>query len=70
MVSRASAPATPERAPDACAHHWRIDTPAGETSQGVCKLCGATRAFANYTSGRTMARPTRAPAPAARANSA
>src|SRR3972149_596090 len=32
-----------------CAHHWRIETPAGEVSMGVCKHCGLTRPFANYS---------------------
>ncbi len=39
-----------------CAHHWRIETPAGEVSKGVCKHCGATRSFANYSERKTMAR--------------
>lgn len=29
-------------------HHWRIEEPNGETSLGVCKICGATRAFKNW----------------------
>ncbi len=41
-----------------CAHHWQIETPAGETSEGTCKLCGATRSFLNYTHHQAMA-PTR-----------
>jgi hypothetical protein len=43
-----------------CAHHWQIETPSGETSTGVCKLCGAVRSFANYTATRTMTRSPRA----------
>jgi hypothetical protein len=39
-----------------CAHHWRIETPAGEVSKGVCKHCGATRSFANYSERKTMTR--------------
>jgi hypothetical protein len=29
------------------AHHWRIDPPAGPTSTGRCRTCGAERAFSN-----------------------
>lgn len=29
------------------AHHWRIDTPNGATSAGVCIECGAQREFSN-----------------------
>ena len=47
-----------------CAHHWRIETPAGEVSMGVCKHCGLTRPFANYSERKTM---TRAVKPAAAA---
>jgi len=31
-----------------CAHHWLIESPSGESSEGVCKLCGARRRFSNY----------------------
>ncbi len=31
-----------------CTHHWLIENPAGETSRGVCKYCGASRDFRNY----------------------
>lgn len=31
----------------ACAHHWLIESPNGETSRGTCKLCGATKEFPN-----------------------
>ena len=30
-----------------CVHHWRIESPNGRESQGVCKRCGAIKAFAN-----------------------
>jgi len=33
--------------PDAPAHHWIIEPPAGPTSKGVCRFCGAEREFAN-----------------------
>ena len=50
-------------APDQeCAHHWMIESPSGETSQGICKFCGSTRSFFNSSTGRTM---TRAGKPAA-----
>ncbi|MEX0682637.1 MAG: hypothetical protein WD904_01100 [Dehalococcoidia bacterium] len=41
---------------DGCAHHWQIDTPNGETSEGTCKRCGATRAFLNYSQRKMMVR--------------
>lgn len=46
-----------------CAHHWQIETPAGETSLGICKRCGATRNFANYSQRRTTARPVKTSSP-------
>lgn len=30
-----------------CRHHWLIEAPNGETSEGRCKICGATREFIN-----------------------
>ena len=33
--------------PKNCVHHWRIESPNGRESQGVCKRCGAVRSFAN-----------------------
>ena len=39
-----------------CAHHWEIETPNGESSEGRCKRCGATRSFLNATRPRTMTR--------------
>lgn len=56
MVEADSAQLGGEGGQQACSHHWQIETPAGETSLGVCKLCGATRSFANYSAGRTMTR--------------
>jgi hypothetical protein len=44
-----------------CAHHWQIETPNGETSEACCKLCGATRSFANYSHRRPMTRTVRTP---------
>ena len=52
-----------------CAHHWQIETPAGESSLGRCKLCGTTRSFLNYSQRRTMARTVRPPAKASSATS-
>ena len=31
-----------------CKHHWLIESPAGETSMGRCKICGEERKFQNY----------------------
>jgi hypothetical protein len=33
-----------------------IETPSGESSQGICKHCGSTRRFFNSSTGRTMTR--------------
>jgi len=33
-----------------CVHHWVIDSPAGSTSTGVCRVCGERRVFSNYVS--------------------
>ncbi len=33
--------------PGECAHHWRIDTPNGAYSDGVCRKCGVTKEFKN-----------------------
>jgi hypothetical protein len=33
-----------------CVHHWVIDSPAGSVSMGLCRVCGARRAFSNYVS--------------------
>jgi hypothetical protein len=48
MAKTISAPeAQPQEANPTCAHHWVIATPNGETSQGVCKICGLERQFPN-----------------------
>jgi hypothetical protein len=62
----ADASATATAVTSECAHHWRIETPSGEMSKGICKHCGATRTFANYSERKTM---TRAVKPAAGAAS-
>jgi hypothetical protein len=41
---------------EGCTHHWRIASPSGETSKGVCKACGATREFQNYAYRSSMSR--------------
>ena len=41
----AQAPATPA---EGHFHRWRIDEPNGPVSVGVCKECGATKAFKNW----------------------
>jgi hypothetical protein len=30
-----------------CAHFWKIETPNGPSSKGVCKYCGSTSEFMN-----------------------
>ncbi len=59
-ITISSADLPPEMLPT-CAHHWQIETPAGESSLGRCKICGATRSFLNYSQRRTMARTVRPP---------
>ena len=44
-----------------CAHHWRIESPAGEVSIGTCKHCGSTRSFANYSERKVMTRAVKPP---------
>jgi hypothetical protein len=39
-----------------CTHHWRIQAPSGTTSSAVCKHCGVTREFANYSDSRAYTR--------------
>ena len=39
-----------------CTHHWRIASPCGETSTGVCRFCGASREFQNYAYRSSMSR--------------
>lgn len=39
--------------PEWAVHHWAIETPDGEMSEGRCKLCGATRTFRNYNNDPT-----------------
>ncbi len=34
-----------------CRHQWLIDSPAGPSSGGVCRLCGEERQFQNYIEG-------------------
>ena len=34
-----------------CRHQWLIETPAGPSSKGVCRLCGAQGEFQNYIEG-------------------
>jgi hypothetical protein len=41
-----------------------IDTPNGESSEGHCKRCGASRAFLNYSQRKVMTRSVK-PAPPA-----
>ena len=34
-----------------CRHQWLIDSPAGPSSKGMCRLCGEERDFQNYIEG-------------------
>ena len=40
-------PARPN--PKNCVHHWRIESPNGRESTGVCQRCGSKRKFSNST---------------------
>jgi hypothetical protein len=51
MVEQTSARA--EQTGD-CTHHWLIASPSGETSTGVCQICGASREFQNYAQRSSM----------------
>lgn len=31
-----------------CTHYWVIETPAGASSRGRCRLCGQEREFQNF----------------------
>ncbi len=50
----------PSQPSPSCAHHWRIASPSGIYSRGVCRKCGEERLFANtsehatYGYGRTQ----------------
>ena len=34
-----------------CQHQWIIESPAGPSSDGVCRICGEHRVFQNYIDG-------------------
>jgi hypothetical protein len=53
---RAETTTLSDASPDGCAHHWQIATPNGETSEGICKRCGKTRDFLNYSQRKMMVR--------------
>lgn len=42
---------------DKCQHYWIIESPRGQTSRGVCKICGAERQFYNSWPFFPMGRP-------------
>ncbi len=41
------APARIEEIGLVCVHRWVIESPEGETSHGVCRICGAEKEFPN-----------------------
>jgi hypothetical protein len=43
----ALATANTSDATEVCVHHWMIESPRGDTSHGVCKLCGDVGEFQN-----------------------
>ena len=50
-----------------CLHHWKLGSPNGRTSMGVCQRCGAEREFsATDTTGGWSRSPRRAAQRAAR----
>lgn len=42
-------PETEAPAVPTCQHHWKIDSPRGALSKGLCKRCGKEREFRNST---------------------
>ena len=48
MVQRKAAISKRSISKQKCRHHWVIESPAGPTSKGVCRLCGAQGEFKNY----------------------
>lgn len=36
-----------DRQLDQCVHHWKIETPNGAVSTGICKKCGDTKPYNN-----------------------
>ncbi len=56
MVESLRTPSTEQEDEEDCKHHWRIASPSGETSTGVCQICGASREFQNYAYRSTMSR--------------
>lgn len=41
------APAQTEQIGPVCVHRWVIESPEGETSHGMCRVCGAEKEFPN-----------------------
>ncbi len=56
MVESLRTPSTEQEDEEGCKHHWRIASPCGETSTGVCQTCGASREFQNYAYRSSMSR--------------
>ncbi len=42
-----------------CRHHWDIEPPSGDVSQGTCRLCGAKKQFHNSNSWQKWVSPTK-----------
>ncbi len=40
-------PSTKEAAQSTCCHHWDIETPNGQFSRGVCRVCHEEKLFRN-----------------------
>ncbi|MEX2245286.1 MAG: hypothetical protein WEC75_01250 [Dehalococcoidia bacterium] len=40
-------PVRPVPVPGACIHHWKIESPQGALSRGICKRCGEEKEFPN-----------------------
>ncbi len=56
MVESLRTTSTEQEDEEDCKHHWRIASPCGETSTGVCQTCGASREFQNYAYRSSMSR--------------
>jgi len=48
-AAKAAAAHATKVSPKNCVHHWRIESPNGRESVGVCQRCGSKRKFSNST---------------------
>jgi len=46
-----------EERPTICTHHWKLDSPSGPWSLGICDKCGEYDAFKNFIDETTWSGP-------------